>query len=242
MPRFFFFIMAFLAPESKNTDTMKKLMSIVVLLAVSVALQAQKSVTEFLGIPVDGTKSEMIRKLKAKGFESTSYDKDVLEGEFNGRGVYVFVMTNNNEVYRIALSDKDNIDEANIKIRFNNLCSQFEDNPKYLKVDDQTIPEGEDISYEMSVNSKIYEATFYQVDTTEFVNNSAELVSKKYSAEQLANPSEEVKKDIETINYSVFYELCSNKVVWFRILENYGRYYIAMFYDNGYNKADGSDL
>ena len=124
-------------------------MSIVVLLAVSVALQAQKSVTEFLGIPVDGTKSEMIRKLKAKGFESTSYDKDVLEGEFNGRGVYVFVMTNNNEVYRIALSDKDNIDEANIKIRFNNLCSQFEDNPKYLKVDDQTIPEGEDISYEM---------------------------------------------------------------------------------------------
>lgn len=107
---------------------MNKLMSIVMLLAVTAALHAQKSVTQFLGIPVDGTKSEMIRKLKAKGFESSCYDKEVLEGEFNGQDVNVFVVTNNNKVYRIMLADKNNIDEANIKIRFNNLCDQFRNN------------------------------------------------------------------------------------------------------------------
>ena len=38
------------------------------LLIFSVSLYAQKDVTQFLGIPVDGSKSEMIKKLKAKGF------------------------------------------------------------------------------------------------------------------------------------------------------------------------------
>ena len=37
------------------------------LLIVSTTVFAQKEVTKFLGIPVDGFKSEMIQKLKAKG-------------------------------------------------------------------------------------------------------------------------------------------------------------------------------
>ena len=98
---------------------MKKLMSIVMLLAVTAALHAQKSVTQFLGIPVDGTKSEMIRKLKAKGFESSRYDKDVLEGEFNGHNVMLKVATNKNKVCRILVVDANPTDEAQIKIRFN---------------------------------------------------------------------------------------------------------------------------
>lgn len=58
----------------------------------------KKDVTKFLGIPVDGTKTEMIQKLKAKGF---TYNQrlDCLEGEFNGREVKIFVVTNNNKVY-----------------------------------------------------------------------------------------------------------------------------------------------
>lgn len=47
---------------------MKKFLSVVLMLTLSVAMYAQKDVTKFLGIPVDGTKSAMIQKLKAKGF------------------------------------------------------------------------------------------------------------------------------------------------------------------------------
>ena len=32
------------------------------------------------------------------------------------------------------------------------------------------------------------------------------------------------------------------KPVWFMISENYGQYYITMFYDNEYNRANGEDL
>lgn len=83
---------------------MKQLIMSVVIAMFAVCASAQKDVTRFLGIPVDGTKTEMIQKLKAKGFRPTTYDKETLEGEFNGRDVYVSVVTNNNKVWRISWS------------------------------------------------------------------------------------------------------------------------------------------
>lgn len=37
-------------------------------------------------------------------------------------------------------------------------------------------------------------------------------------------------------------EMLFKKSVWFRICEQYGEYYIAMYYDNEYNQANGEDL
>ena len=133
--------------------------------AIAVYAQQEKTVTQFLGIPVDGSKTEMIRKLQAKGFQHTEaaeFRGADLEGEFNGQDVYIAVVTNNNKVYRIAVRDKNQIDETNIKIRFNKLCSQFANNPKYISLQDYTIPESEDIGYEMSIHKKRYEAAYYQ--------------------------------------------------------------------------------
>ena len=87
------------------------------MLSISVCAQ-QKDVTRFLGIPVDGSKSEMIRKLKAKGFESTSYDREVLTGEFNGTTVNVHVVTNNEKVYRIMVADAVPRSEGDIIIHY----------------------------------------------------------------------------------------------------------------------------
>ena len=100
---------------------MKKLLSLVLLLACSTVSYAQNEVTQFLGIPVDGSKSEMIQKLKAKGFQYNS-ELDRLEGEFNGHDSHIYVVTNNNKVYRIMVTDAIGSDESDIKIRFNTLC------------------------------------------------------------------------------------------------------------------------
>lgn len=69
----------------------------------------------------------MIQKLKAKGFQYNS-SGDYLTGEFNGRNVLLKVVTNNNKVYRIAVTDAKNSNETDIKIRFNTLCRQFKNN------------------------------------------------------------------------------------------------------------------
>ena len=61
------------------------------------------------------------------------------------------------------VSDAYDINESDIKIRFNNLVRQFENNEKYSAfLENQTISDSEDISYNMTVNNKRYEAIFYQ--------------------------------------------------------------------------------
>lgn len=58
-----------------NLKNMKRILSIVFTLVISISLFAQKDVTKFMGIPVDGFKPAMIKKLKEKGFVSTISDK-----------------------------------------------------------------------------------------------------------------------------------------------------------------------
>lgn len=210
------------------------------LLISSLFIYAQQDVTKFLGIPVDGSKSEMIQKLKAKGYTSSPLDKDVLVGEFNGADVNIHVVTNNNKVYRIMICDVNNIDERAIQIRFNRLCEQFVNNSKYssLPLEEYMIPDDEDISYEITVHKKRYEAVFYQKTDETFMAKQIEAAFPQYTKEQLANPSEELQAEI--VNFVTQY--ISKKAVWFMINERLGKYCITMYYDNEYNNANGEDL
>ncbi len=219
---------------------MKKLLSITMLLISSLFIYAQQDVTKFLGIPVDGSKSEMIQKLKAKGYTSSPLDKDVLVGEFNGADVNIHVVTNNNKVYRIMICDVNNIDERAIQIRFNRLCEQFVNNSKYssLPLEEYMIPDDEDISYEITVHKKRYEAVFYQKTDETFMAKQIEAAFPQFTKEQLANPSEELRAEI--VNFVTQY--ISKKAVWFMINERLGKYCITMYYDNEYNNANGEDL
>lgn len=210
------------------------------LLISSLFIYAQQDVTKFLGIPVDGSKSEMIQKLKAKGYTSSPLDKDVLVGEFNGADVNIHVVTNNNKVYRIMICDVNNIDERAIQIRFNRLCEQFVNNSKYssLPLEEYMIPDDADISYEITVHKKRYEAVFYQKTDETFMAKQIEAAFPQYTKEQLANPSEELRAEI--VNFVTQY--ISKKAVWFMINERLGKYCITMYYDNEYNNANGEDL
>ena len=244
---------------------MKKILSLAVLLAFSLAMYAQKDVTKFLGIPVDGTKSEMIKKLKEKGFTSTLYDKDVLEGEFNGMDVLIFIITNNNKVWRIAVADANNTtDEANIRIRFNNLCKQFEYNKKYRAIsslqnfiqdflyefasnkkrstNNYIIPDDENISYEMKVKNKRYEASYYQLPDSAYIAQR-ELTKSEMAATDSIPAGMDKKEWLASYKFALCtFEAAANKSVWFMIAERLGGYYIAMYYDNKYNQAQGEDL
>ena len=197
---------------------MRKFLTLLAMIAISASVFAQKEVTKFMGIPVDGSPTEMIKKLKAKGF-TTDEDAmqavkqglidwdgpEVLTGRFNGERVRVYIVVETNKVWRIVLKDKKDRDETQIKIRFNTLVRQFENNDKYIPYfDEQTIADDEDISYQMTVNKKQYEATFFQ------------------------------KGEDGTVD--------EKRIVWFTIRQGFDGYYIAMFYDNKYNEADGSDL
>lgn len=192
---------------------MKKTVFLLLMLFIASVCFAQ-NVTTFMGIPVDGAKSAMIQKLKAKGF-TYFYDRDdndYLKGEFNGNKVRVFIQTQNNKVWRICVQDENSTDATNIKIRFNNLYQQFEENEKYMQsfihVNDGIISKDEDISHEILVHDKRYEAAFFQISE---------------------NPD-------GPLSYM-------DKMVWFMIGKlGYNRYVIVIFYENLHNKANGEDL
>lgn len=142
---------------------MKKILSVLMLLLLSISIYAQQNVTKFLGIPVDGSKSAMIQKLKAKGFTYDAISGN-LEGIFNGEKVYISILTNKNKVWRIAVTDQITRDEGQIKIRYNLLCQQFENNPKYFPLEKkQELSDNEDISYEISTHQKQYQAVYLQL-------------------------------------------------------------------------------
>ena len=180
---------------------MKRFLITFLFVLMTITAIAQESNTiKFLGIPVDGAKKEMISKLQAKGYE---YDtsSDCLFGEFNGINVSINVQTVNNRVWRIGIVDANvNNDEANIKIRYNNLFKQLSNNDKYKVLGGSTLGEEEDISYEMSVHKKRYDAVFYPKDLSIY------------------------------------------GLVWYTIIEKYGKYGIVMFYENLNNEANGDDL
>lgn len=177
---------------------MKKIIFVLLLMNLAIGSFAQNTI-KFLGIPIDGAKKEMIAKLQAKGYEYNSY-ADALTGEFNGVNVNISVQTVNNRVWRVAVIDASGTDEANIKIRFNNLFDQLSNNGKYVSAGGSKLTDKDDISYEMIVKNKRYEADFKFID-----------------------------KSI-------------NGQVWYMIAQQFGKYQIAMFYENLDNAANGDDL
>lgn len=74
-------------------------------------------------------------------------------------------------------------------------------------------------------------------------SKAAELLTQQFTEEELeAKSEEEIMLEMRKISEKLLIELLDSKPVWFMIREHYGEYYIVMFYDNGYNKANGEDL
>lgn len=224
---------------------MKKILFCAAMLLFTFIANAQADVTKFLGIPIDGTKEEMIAKLKEKGFRMAEYNpnNNILEGEFNGFNVQVHIATNKNKVCRIMLCDKNPQNGNSIKNRFNILCEQFKNNSNYFPIGkDYKIPEDEDIEKEILINKKKYEAVFYQnIDMNSDWNKSEidKYLSSLYTSEQIEKLSDDARSNLAI---ELMFHLLSKKTVWFTISEFNNEYYITMYYDNEYNKANGEDL
>ena len=147
-------------------------------------------------------------------------------------------------MWRIAIRDEYSTDETNIKIRFNSLIQQFVNNNRYSTQSDSIIskfiiPKDEDISYEMTVNNKRYEAVFHQKSIKyDSLSNEKDILLAKDKL------SEKEQEKVGDLIVEIFNESMNslNKPVWFMIEEEYGEYRILMFYENEYNKANGNVL
>lgn len=226
---------------------MKHIISIITALLVCTGVYAQSDVTKFLGIPVDGSRKEMVKALKKKGFKASTTDKDALQGTFNGTTVNIYVLETNGKVSRIAVLPLYGGSASDARINFNNLCSQFLGKDNYVAQDndiiiptykDISISSDEDISYEMRVNDKRYEASFIQLpEPRDSILQEIEPLNNV-----VMTISDDNGNKIDLHSYLEMLTKYSKNSVWFKIEEQYGEFFITLFYDNGNNRANGEDL
>lgn len=204
------------------------------------AQSASDNTLKFLGHPVDGSKSKMASHLRKKGFTYDFYT-ECYKGKFNGKQVKVYISTNNGKVDRIYVSFPAT-NESNIRYEYNYLISQFNRNDKYKTFfDNEEISEKENISYEMSVNNKRYEASYYyvpQIDTLAMQKEFQEELTRRYTPEQLEELTE---ADFMKFIFEKLEDILTGSV-WFTIHKYYSEYNIGLYYDNLKNRPNGEDL
>lgn len=177
---------------------MKKTILIALLTLFSVVCFAQDGgPLKFLGIPIDGTEAQFIAKLKAKGFIYNNATEGY-KGQFNGKKVDVFIHTNHALVDRVYVAFPYT-NESGIRMEFNRLLGQFNDTGKYMDLSmNKEIPEDDDISYEITVNDKRYQASFSYFDPDRdpqaFSDALLEVFSNLLTDEQMAILKEYARK------------------------------------------------
>ena len=245
--------------KNLNFKIMRKI-AFTMLMLLTLTLNAQdKDVVKFMGIPVDGTKSEMISKIQQKGFTYNG-EYDYLDGYFNGQRVHVYVHTYKDKVDRIMVASQRMCNTAEIINEFNSLLYDFEKSDKYIPSLlhlNQRIDEKEDISYEMIVHNKIYNAYFNQIGSKQDVDEFKEFLSENFDSfeESFKNSAQDeiisniLNDDTQSRNEKIakiadLYSMANsmNNLVWFKIAEFSGEYYLVIFYDNESNRPNGEDL
>lgn len=141
---------------------MKKFYLIFICLLFSTCIFCQERVPEFFGIPIDGTKEEMIQKLVETGkfikcVSGDKYDLMLINEDFIRLGVYPFVKIYTHDS-KVAIIQQDflNLSAKVAKILFNVFVERFSNDSEFIVLKGDLIPEKEDIFYEMRVNKKEY--------------------------------------------------------------------------------------
>ena len=180
---------------------MKKIFFIIFLLTFYITCFGQNSgPLKFLGIPIDGTEAQFVAKLKSKGFTyNTVYES--YKGEFNGKPVDVYIHINHNLVDRIFVAFPYTTEES-IRVEFNRLLAQLKDTGKYMDLSmNEEIPVDDDISYEIIVNKKRYQAIFNYYDSDRdpvaFMNDLLDKFSDFFTEEQLTKLKEYAVKAMD---------------------------------------------
>ena len=239
---------------------MRRFITTFIFLLFSVVALAQtttEGTLKFLGIPIDGTEEIMIAQIKRKGFRYDSY-RDCLRGQFNGKDVEVYVVTNHNVVDRIYVAYPV-MSESQVVSEYNILLGQFEQNKKYIALkENERIPYNEDLSYEMSVNNKKYGASFMYISPDLFTEKEIDFLHalkekvEGMSSDEVQAMSQAMADSLQTRTSQLsiedtmkalnkFMSLFSGSV-WFTVHERYGNYQIGIYYDNLKNRPNGEDL
>lgn len=142
---------------------MKRILTIAMTLMLALYVQAQGSVTSFLGIPVDGSRATMVKELVKKGFVRKSNDR--LDCVIEGVPYIVKIMTNKGRVCRISLIEKEGTEDVSLAVeKYNALIEWYRNSKDYTEYEyNDPIRSSDNLTYERYICEGWYYAEFFQV-------------------------------------------------------------------------------
>lgn len=223
----------------------KSFISIVVFFLTVCSVLAQVKVSEnilsFSGVPINGTKAQIIKSLSTKGFEySDLYDH--LTGMFNGEEVTLKISTNHGVVDRIIVNYPYCSEGNDTRIKYNMLLSRFNRNDKYICINPRKeVPAEERINRMLSDNSKYYDAVYFYLkqgsDPEQWANEYKKEYQKMYNKPLAGLSYEEMEEALFCLSNKIS-EAVSG-VVWFTMVS---QHQININYINFKNRPRGEDL
>lgn len=203
------------------------------------------NVIHFMGVPIDGSKAKVVRGLKKQGFVRSKLYPSLLEGEFNGRDMLLHVLTHKDKVYSIALVDAMASNEVDIKIAYNTLFQQIQNNGKYIFIGgDGLISEDENVLHKMYFDEHRYASFFYALSSEELeelVGQYMAYIRDSYNEDELVKPSDKMQMDLKQIQ-GVLIDQKLQKKVTLGIVRDSDGFKIALFYNNVHNEPKGEAL
>jgi len=244
--------------KNLNYKIMRKF-AFTLLMLLTLSLSAQDGIIKFKGIPVDGTKDEMIIKLKQKGF-TYDYTNDMFKGVFDGDNIVGFIQTYNGKVYNIRfVHDSHGFNKSVVINKFNSLVLRYETNEKYLSnikldkaindIDTYQIDSYEDIGNEMK-RGKTYKAQYYYTfdkdlsDTTGLYQFKIETIRKYQNLASTYGRNLDDFINDTTLPVLYYMHKLEQDMVQFYIIDgmDYDTYLIMFDYSNRRNAPNGDDL
>ena len=232
--------------------TMRKIAFILLmLLTLSLNAQDNDEIIKFVGIPVDGTKSEMISKLKQKGFTFDN-DANLFKGEFNGDKISGIIQTYKDKVFGIRfMYDVSGYSKTMVINRFNSLVLKYDTNEKYQSniafdkitddIDTYQIDPYENIGNEMR-NGKIYKAQYHYKYGKNLSDTTGLVQYKKEMPEDLASFIESNYGDSGFEALYIRHKLEQDVVQFYIIDMGYDEFNIMFDYYNRRNAPNDEDL
>ncbi len=142
---------------------MKKIITTALMTSLLLTANAQKSITTFMGITVDGSVKEMRQQLLKNGFQEA--DKGIMKGQINGDGYFLFITADNEKVSQLALvEEKGTNDVRTIIDKYNRLIEEYRENKYYTEYEhNNTIALESKNTCSNYIHSGWYYAEFFQV-------------------------------------------------------------------------------
>lgn len=239
---------------------MKRILALSVSLLFCLASYSQT----FFDVPVNGSSSDMAKKLESKGFVKVGPYKEslVIKGPYNGRQTDIILCTYDGRVNRVCVNYLTGLTEDQVRKEYNALVEGFKKDPKYKEREPQILISDTLAITETIVNKAKYQATFYEEPAfdpkyQQIVSKVKKLASKPAAKQKQEDKvkaialvaqlpgMEEFRKNIEDMKDSdvdsVFaqgLEMMDAKLsgmVWLKMRVSGGEYGLTVFYDNPIN-------